>query len=381
MRARMSRMAGDRLSVVVVTYNSDSAVGLTLAPLVEQLGADDELIVVDNASSDGTLALVRELAPSAVVVANAGNAGFAAAANAGARRATGDLLLFLNPDAIPAQGFVQAIRAPLRDGRGWTAWMGFVTAEGGRVVNTNGGVLHFTGLAWAGEAGAPSPGSLAGPREVAFLSGACLAAPRPEWERAGGFAEAFFMYQEDVDLSLRLRLAGGRLGIEPSAVVDHDYEFGKGPAKWRRLERNRWATIVRCYPGRLLLVLAPGLLATELALLVVAAAGGWLPQKLAAARETARALPRLLRERREVQRDRALSAEEFAAWLTPDLSSTFLGRPARSRLLRAGLRAYWRLALTLLARSSAAARTPPRGVGSPAEEAPPARHRAGGRAR
>jgi len=292
--------------------------------------------------------VVRELAPAATVVETGRNSGFAAGANAGAAVAEGDLLVFLNPDATPAPGFTDAIRAPLRDGRGWAAWMGLVTAESGRVVNTNGGVVHFTGIAWAGEAGVPAPGTLTGPRETAFLSGACLAVPRAEWERIGGFAEAFFMYHEDVDLSLRLRLGGGRLGVEPSAVVEHDYEFAKGADKWRALERNRWATIVRCYPGLLLLVLAPALLATELGLLVVAAAGGWLPQKLAAARDTLGALPRLVRERRVVQAGRRIPAAEFARWLTADLDSPFLGRAGRMRLLRCGLRAYWRLARAAL---------------------------------
>jgi GT2 family glycosyltransferase len=217
--------------------------------------------------------------------------------------------------------------------------MALVTAEGGRVVNTSGGVLHFTGIAWAG------PDRIDGPRETAFLSGACLALPRDAFERVGGFAEPYFLYHEDVDLSLRLRLAGARLGVEPAAVVDHDYEFAKGAAKWRHLERNRWATILRCYPGRLLLLLTPGLLATELALLAVAAAGGWLPQKLAAAGETLRALPRLLRERRAVQATRTISCREFAAHLTPDLDSPYLGRAGRSRPLRWALRAYWRLVL------------------------------------
>ena len=166
--------------------------------------------------------------PAAVVHRTWRNAGFAAGANAGAAAATGELLLFLNPDARPAPGFVEAIAAPLGDGRGWAAWMGLVTAEDGRVVNTNGGVVHFTGIAWAGEAGVAAPGSLTGAREAAFLSGACLAIPRTEWERAGGFAERYFMYFEDVDLSLRLRLAGGRLGVEPSAVVDHDYDVREG---------------------------------------------------------------------------------------------------------------------------------------------------------
>jgi GT2 family glycosyltransferase len=339
MPAPMSRDVARRLSVVVVTYDSQLAIAATLPPLCAQLGAGDELVVVDNASRDGSAALVRRLAPDARLIRNAANAGFAAAANAGARAATGDLLVVLNPDAVPAPGFVDAIRAPRGD---WSAWMGLVTEADGTTVNTSGGVVHFTGIAWAGRAPAAEP------HEVAFLSGACLAIPRATFAEIGGFAEAYFMYQEDVDLSLRLRLAGGRLGIEPAAVVCHDYEFAKGRAKWRRLERNRWATIVRCYPAPVLLAVAPALAATEVALLAVAAAGGWLPQKLAAQIETLRALPRLLRERRAVQTTRVISAARFAAWLTADLDSPYLGRAGRSRLLRCALRAYWRLAVAAL---------------------------------
>jgi GT2 family glycosyltransferase len=346
MRARMYSEAAARLSIVVVTHNSRHAVAAALPALCEQLAPADELVIVDNASTDDTVAVVRAIAPAARVLTLNTNSGFAGGANAGARAASADLLVFLNPDATPAPGFVAAIRAPQGN---WTAWMGLVTAEGGARVNTNGGVVHFTGIAWAGEAGAATPGTLVRPREVAFLSGACLAVPRRYWERMSGFAEDFFMYQEDVDLSLRLRLAGARLGVEPDAVVDHDYEFGKGATKWRLLERNRWATIVRCYPRPLLLALAPALFATEVALLVIAAAGGWLPEKVAAGAETVRALPRLLRERRTVQAMRTISSAEFAAYLTPDLDSPYLGRVAALAPLRWSLRAYWGVVLHALA--------------------------------
>jgi GT2 family glycosyltransferase len=335
----MSREAATRLSVVVVTYDSEVALAATLPPLCEQLRPGDELVVADNGSHDATVALVRRLAPDARLLVSAANAGFAAAANAGARAARGDVLVFLNPDAVPDPGFVEAIRAPRGD---WAAWMGLVTEADGTTVNSSGGVLHFTGVAWAGRAPA------AAPREVAFLSGACLAMPRARFEAAGGFAERYFMYHEDVDLSLRLRLAGGALGIEPRARVRHAYEFAKGRAKWRRLERNRWATVLRCYPGPVLLAAAPALVATELALLGVAAAGGWLPEKLAAQAQTLRSLPRLLRERRVVQAARTTSASAFATWLTADLDSPFLGAAGRSRVLRALLRAYWRVATAAL---------------------------------
>ncbi|HWB69536.1 MAG TPA: hypothetical protein VG518_06130, partial [Solirubrobacterales bacterium] len=118
------------------------------------------------------------------------------------------------------------------------------------------------------------------------------------------------------------------------------------------LERNRWAYLIRVYPAALLALLVPALLATELALFAVAVAGGWGRQKLAATGEVLRWLPRLLRERREVQATRTIGAAQFASWLTADLDSPFIGGPARSAPVRLALRAYWRAVLFLLGRPS-----------------------------
>jgi N-acetylglucosaminyl-diphospho-decaprenol L-rhamnosyltransferase len=324
-------------------------VAKTLPALTRQLRDGDEVIVVDNASTDGTTDAVEELAPGAVVVATGANLGFGTACNRGAQAASGELLCFLNPDAAPAAGFRDAIERPLVDDRGWGAWQGLVTSNDGRQVNTRGGVVHYTGIAWAGGAGDPlrDVGADALP-EPAFVSGACLAIERSTFVDHGGFAEDFFLYHEDVDLSLRLRLAGATLGVEPESRVDHDYEFAKGPAKWRYLERNRWATVIRTYPAPLLALLTPGLLATELALIAIAARGGWLPQKLAAWGDTIRSLPRLLRERRAVQARRAIGAGDFARALTADLDSTYLEAAGRSGLLRILLRGYWSAVVALL---------------------------------
>jgi GT2 family glycosyltransferase len=319
-----------------------------LPALGGQLLGQDELIVVDNASADGTADAVRELVPNATVIEAGSNLGFAAGCNLGADAASGELIVFLNPDAVPAEGFREAIERPLTDGRGWAAWQGLVTAEGGRVVNTRGGVVHFSGIAWAGGAGERLDAAMPAAGEPGFASGACLAVPRDRFDRLGRFPADFFLYHEDVDLSLRVRLAGGRLGVEPAARVDHEYEFEKGPAKWRMLERNRWATLIRTYPGGLLLLLAPALAATELALVPISIGGGWFGQKVAAWADLLQGAPRLRRERREIQATRAVRAREFASGLTPDLESPYLGRAGRSRLLRAALRAYWALVLRLL---------------------------------
>jgi GT2 family glycosyltransferase len=313
----------------------------------DELGEDDELIVVDNGSEDGSGELVQELAPQAQLVETGRNAGFAAAANTGASRAGGDLLVVLNPDATPMPGWGDAIRRPWEEERGWAAWQALIASKGGERINSAGNPIHFTGIVWAGSHDRPI-GEAPGPVEVPSLSGACLAIPRATWDAAAGFAEPFFLYFEDVDLSLRLRIAGARLGIEPTATVDHEYEFGAGPHKWRWLERNRWAFLLRVYPTPLLILLAPALLATELALIPASLAGGWGRQKLRSYVEVLRWLPRLLRERREIQATRSVPVAEFASWLTADLDSPFIPAPARSWPAQALSRAYWRLVRFLL---------------------------------
>jgi hypothetical protein len=329
------------LSILIVAWNSSEELTRTLPALLPELGDGDELIVVDNDSSDGTAELVEGLDSRARVrvIRAGGNLGFAAGCNAGAAEASGELLVILNPDAMPLPGFGEAIRRPWLQGRGWAAWQALVADAGATRINSAGNPIHFTGIVWAGGHGKPIAAAPAA-GEVTVLSGACLAIPLRTWREVGGFPAEFFLYHEDVDLSLRLRLRGGTLGIEPAAVVDHDYEFGAREHKWRWLERNRLAFLVRAYPAPLLLLLAPALIATELALLAVSAAGGWGGQKLAADLEFLRWLPRLLRERRRVQAIRTVSAAEFASWLTPDLDSPFISPAARSLPVRLLLRAY-----------------------------------------
>jgi GT2 family glycosyltransferase len=335
------------LSLLIVAYESRDDLQRTLPALLPELDGGDELIVVDNNPGDGSAEAVRELAPRARMVTMGRNAGFAGGANAGAEVATGDLLVILNPDAAPLPGFGEAIRRPWLQDRGWSAWQALVADGEGHRVNSAGNPIHFTGIVWAGGHGLPlAEAPAAG--EVAAASGACLAVPLAEWRRVGGFPAEFFMYHEDVDLSVRLRAAGGAVGIEPSAVVAHDYEFGANAEKWFWLERNRLAFLVRTYPGALLALLAPALLATELALLPVAAAGGWGGEKLRANLAFLRWLPRLLRERRAIQRQRTIGAAEFAAGLTPDLDSELISPLVRTPPVRLAMRAYWRLVRLLL---------------------------------
>jgi GT2 family glycosyltransferase len=335
------------LSVLIVAWESRGDLAKTLPALLAELADGDELIVVENKPGDGSVELAQGLAPQVRIVRPGRNTGFAGGVDAGAEAAQGDLLVMLNPDAVPQPGWGEAIRRPWIEERGWAAWQALVADGTSAAINSAGNPIHFTGIVWAGGHGKPVAAAPP-PGEVPALSGACLAIPLTHWRQVGGFPAEFFMYHEDVDLSVRLRMAGGTIGIEPSAVVAHDYDFSASADKWRWLERNRLAFLVRTYPASLLVLLAPVLIVTELALLVVAVAGGWGGQKLRANREILRWLPRLLDERRAIQRQRSVSAAEFASWLTPDLDSDLISPLVRSWPARFLLRGYWRLVRALL---------------------------------
>jgi len=339
------------VAVVIVAHNSVSELRRSLPAVCAELRPDDELIIVDNGSSDGMAEELDRLAPAARVLVMGRNAGFAAGANAGAAEAHADLLVFLNPDVIVQAGWGEAIRRQW--GGSAAAWMGLVLLEDGEHINTSGGVLHFTGFGWAGQVGEPVSAAPTTAREAAFLSGACLAVPRDLWHRLGGFPEHFFMYCEDVDLSLRLRLIGGRLLVLPEARADHAYEFAKGELKWRLLERNRWATVLRTYPSPLLALVLPALLATEAAVWAVALRGGWGRAKARATIDVVRALPSLLQERRTIQATVRVPASAFASSLTAALDSPYFGRAGRHPAVRLACRVYWRCVVSLLARFDA----------------------------
>jgi N-acetylglucosaminyl-diphospho-decaprenol L-rhamnosyltransferase len=344
---------GLAVAVIIVCHQSAGDLPRTLAALSPQLRDDDRLIVVDNASQDDTAGVATRLAPEATVLRLPRNAGFAGGANAGAAAADTPLLFLLNPDARPASDCIEELRACAATHPAWGAWQALVDLPDGR-VNTAGNVVHFLGIGWAGGLGRSADEVLREPAEVGFASGAALMVRRGAWDAVRGFDDRYFMYGEDLDLSLRLRLAGWGVGVSPSARVTHDYEFAKGDYKWFYLERNRWWTLLGVYPAPLLAAVAPALAVFELLLLPVAWRGGWLGAKLRAQVAVVRLLPEMLGRRRAVQGTARITPSAFAKHLVASLDSPQLSSAHRIPVVERLLGLYWRLARWTLGRVVAA---------------------------
>jgi GT2 family glycosyltransferase len=298
-----------------------------------------ELIVVDNASSDRPVA-----EPFGVRLVEPGcNLGFAGGCNRGASEATGDVLVFLNPDTVVDTGALSRLAETLQDSAIGIAMARLRLLDRPELLNSGGTVLHLSGLAWAGRYGEPAE-ALHELEDIAAPSGAAMAIRRELFRELGGFTDELFMYLEDTELGWRAHLHGLRVVVDPGADVYHEYEFGRNPGKTELLERNREIFVLTAYSLRLLLLLAPVLAATELAMLLIAARGGWFRGKLGGWGWCLRHVGWLARHRRQTQRLRTAQDHGLAQFLTPVLDPAMLRLPRPVRAANQLSTAYWKVA-------------------------------------
>ena len=266
-------MADNRstLAIIIVTYNSATEIGPCLDSLVGHTEPFPTTItVVDNASSDGTVGMVRARWPGVQVIESPTNAGFSRANNLGIRATGGDYVLLLNPDTVAPPGAIQTLV------RGLAAHPDAAIA-GARLLSEHG----FPELSW---------GDPIGPwnelkrkvfstlyhrkirsivrkvdqlsrqaREVSWVSGACMVIRRPDLEAVGLLDERFFMYTEDVDLCIAMTKRGRTVLYVAGAELLHyrGRSAARNPATERLYRRSQlayyekhlphWAGLLRTY--------------------------------------------------------------------------------------------------------------------------------------
>lgn len=221
-----------RLSIIIVAYNSAGHIDACLRSLVEHPpGVDHEIVLVDNASSDGTAAAVRARWSGVRVIDAGANLGFARANNLGIQQSFGALMLLLNPDTILPVGAIDRLVASL-DARPDVAIIGprLVNADGRAELSFGRMLSPFAELCQKFLVrGSERQGPIAlyvesmtrREREVDWVSGACLLVRRADAEAVGLLDERYFMYAEDVDFCAAVRTRGRRVLFTPAAEVIH----------------------------------------------------------------------------------------------------------------------------------------------------------------
>jgi hypothetical protein len=229
------------VSVVVVNWNAGGALARCLASLAPDAAAGAEVVVVDNASTDGSAAAAVATHPWARLHASGANVGFARGANAGAALARGDVLVFLNPDAAVAPGalatLVGALAAAPEAG---IAGGGLVDEDGAwQPAAARFGVLsHLVCDTSLGRLGARRRRRV---HAVDWVYGTFMAVRRDVFEGLGGFDGSYFLYGEDLDLCHRARAQGWRTIHVPEAGAVH----GRNVSATTRFGLGRDAAVVR----------------------------------------------------------------------------------------------------------------------------------------
>jgi len=244
------------LSVAVVSYNTKGLLRACLASLQARQAEGEallEILVADNGSGDGSLEMVRAEFPGVRVIETGGNVGFGRANNLALRDARGRYFCLLNSDAEVLPGALAHALAFLEahadvglvggqllwpDGRPQASWGGDPTLAGVWQEQTFWGALRIRPPAPTPikpNSGGAGLGA-ASPHDVDQISGAFMVVRREAWKQIGGFDPAYFMYNEDVDLNVRLRRAGWRVVFLPDAHIRH-HLGASSRADWRTRAR------------------------------------------------------------------------------------------------------------------------------------------------
>ena len=315
-----------RVAVLIVNWNAGAYLPSALSAVAQQSRPADRIVVVDNASTDGSREAIAGL-PGVELIALDENVGFAAGNNIGAAAAADcDWLAFLNPDAFPQPEWLERLMRAVEEHPGITMFASELRlASDPSKLDGAGDAYHVSGLPWRIAHGELAPPNDAAPQEVFSPCGAAALVHRETFNEANGFDPTFFCYLEDVDLAFRLRLLGHRCLYVPGAVVHH---VGSGTTGIRSAfaiyhgHRNLVWTWVKNMPGWRMWVYAPQHILLTLVSLFRFSAISHGRTIVRAKIDALVGLRRALSERRKVQRTRTAAGRAVMAamshgWLKP----------------------------------------------------------------
>lgn len=308
------------ITVLIINYNAGDRLGEVLASLARQTFSDFEIVLLDNASTDGSAEVAPPPGLAFRLVRNDGNTGFAGGVMDALPHLKGTWIAILNPDAYPAPDWLAALaRAAAAYGR--------LTALGSVQVDHSspdrldglGDAYHISGVAWRGGFGKSATLRPSIDKEIfAPCFAACLL-HRDTFVDHGGLDRSFFCYHEDVDFGFRHRLRGGRAVLVHDAVVRHEGSGTTGRYSDFTVFhgiRNRQWTFVKNMPPALLVIGLPFAAALGIAFWVRSAMLGIERPYRQGVVAALRDLRRVLGDRKAVQRQRKVSSLSLARAIT-----------------------------------------------------------------
>ncbi|MBF0292275.1 MAG: glycosyltransferase family 2 protein [Nitrospinae bacterium] len=324
------------VAVIVVNWNAGEHLERCLRSIYSQTMRPRRVILVDNASSDGSADGVENRFPGVQIVRLNYNAGFAVANNIAARMAADcEWIALLNPDAFAEPDWLERLITAARDNPGFSFFGSrTLNAANPRLLDGAGDVYHISGAVWRRGYGL-SVDVFDPPTEEVFAPCAAAAMYKTaDFLAVGGFDESHFCYLEDIDIAFRLRLLGGRclyvrestaLHVGSGATSRHsDFAVYHG-------HRNLVWTFFKNMPAPFFLLYLPLHLLANIASVVFFVLQGQGRVTLKAKFDAIKGLPEILRRRKEVQQMRIASAKELRRVMAGGFFTPFLASRRRKK--------------------------------------------------
>jgi GT2 family glycosyltransferase len=337
------------VTVIVLNYNGLEHLEECFASLtkIDYPSEKLDLMLVDNASTDGSVAYIETHYPHVHVVRSEENVGFAAGNNLGARAAIGQYVVFLNNDMWVDSGFVRGLVEAVRSAPGVVCASAKILSWDGAKFDFVGSSAHFAGYAYQFGLDEPfDPERFVEIRPILFACGGAMIIDRQIFLDVGGFDEDYFIYYEDLDLGWRLWLLGHQVVFAPEAVVNHRHHGTmKSFSDYRKrvlFKRNALYSVIKNYSDENLGKILPAiLLGTVDGIVAQAVRQGRLDLQeyyikstegsrrsvnyfskdeastLVAMHDVVEHLPQVMEKRRLIQQQRRRSDEDVAALFRP----------------------------------------------------------------
>ena len=303
----------DNVSVIIVNWNGEDFLERCLNALLTQTIKPHEIILIDNASSDGSVKIAQQF-PLVRILAQETNTGFARGNNLATALSSSESewIALLNPDAFPMPQWLEYLLLAAKAKPEFAAFGSkLINASNPELLDGAGDSYHISGLVWRNAHGINT--STLDNIECEVFSPCAAAAlyRRSIFEKVGGFDEDFFCYVEDIDLGFRLRLAGYRCLYVPCSVA---YHIGSGTTGNQQSDfciyhghRNLIWAFVKNMPGVLFWLLLPIHLMLNLTSLILFSVRGQASVIFSAKRDALMGLPKMWHKRKQIQETRTAS--------------------------------------------------------------------------
>lgn len=347
--------------VAIILINYKDYAKIFLLDCIESLRTQSyprdnfKIFIVDNETSAETENFLRGAAPEAELILNKTNDGFAKGNNDGFRQAIKqnfDYLVALNMDTVvDIEWLAELVKVAQSDDKFGVVQSRIMlwqkNKETGEIeknfINSLGNDLHFLGFGYCRGYKEIWQNQINKPLEITYASGAAVLFKREVLEKIGMFAEEFFMYHEDTDLSWRARLAGWKIVLAPDSVVWHKYEFSRSVRQFYFMERNRLIMTLENYKLGSLLLLLPAFVLMEAGLLFYSFINGLWREKLKVYFYflQSKNLRRIIKNHQQKTKLRVLSDREIVKNFVGEIEFQEIDNPVLAYIANPILNFYW----------------------------------------